>query len=490
MRVGLFDQQGVRTLFDFDAKTQKWKRQGAGAAHLVGLDSGLPNGPSKLFVKRWDKQAAPAQMLLVQAIKNPLPNTPAVVGQGVDGGDRYYFFANLSDRHKLLDAVVRRAKTPVQLERLLIQENVGLRVCKAAAVFLKAVNDRGYVYPDFTHKNIMIAGASACDFIDLDSCIPVDELAKSKNASGRFALTYWGAWRMVDKSDAPSMLSQTMVLSFAIVWARAAAMLRRNEGVEEVQQTILNPTFPEVQEPFWRAVEARNIGEFCDYFGLADTPEARAELDSWAALLANLKAGREAPWHEITQRSEATLKLGREAQLKAPAQVAPQPGPKPVQPAGTLSTPVPPPANDIEPKLPWGEWLFWALLSPNGRLTRLGFLTAFGIYVASFVLAQVVLTENYELAGTLGWPMALVLSWVWIAVYTKRLHDLGVRGVWFVVANLLMSFFIVFGNEMGWEPTLFGSLAIAYLLAHLLLLGFCLFKRGAPGQNRFGLPKF
>lgn len=489
MRVGLYDS-GVRTAYTFDPAAHKWSTQAAGAAHLIGLDTGLPNDLAKLFVKRWNKTTAPAQGLLMRAITAPLPHTPRVVGHGIKDKDHYYFFSNLPKNYRLLDKLIRGAKAG-QLKRIIVDQNIGLLVCKSASKFMEGVNSRGFVYPDFTHKNIMIGGSTACEFIDVDSCFPAAEL-QSNMGAGRFAIVYWGVWREIVGVHTPTKLSQTMVLSFAIAWARAAALQRAGADEDDVRNAILNPNFNSVQAPFWRALQGGTAAQFAAYFGLKATSELTTAFEDWKRLLTQLKLKQETGWAEIVAMSEGMLRLGREAPLAATAAttaaatttatpVAKKTG-QSTPSAGTRQPPQPQPQPRPQPaQTELGLlWLPWAMLWPLGRLTRLGYLTTLVLWFATGYACMALNAPD---------AVAYALMWSSCAFNTKRLHDWNRPSGWLLGVLAPATVAIPMGLISNFDQNVQAWLTLGVLLAWLALTLFNLFAKGDSGPNRFGPPK-
>ena len=306
MKVGLF-HKGIRHSFEFDPSAQKWKTQNG--EFLVGVPTKLPGDLSFVFVKRWKSALAPAHRLLLATIQQPLPRAPQLLGHAVQRQDHIYFMQNLGPPNVLLEKLIN-GKGPGIVHKLtsaLLKRNFGLSAITAAATLFEEINERGWVYPDFTHKNIMVNGKTGqCTLIDIDSCFPASELKPVMSASG-FSQAYWGAWRERLRVKTAETLSRSMILSFAAVWARAAAMLRASYSVIDVQRELLNPSFPKVQAGFWDSLLKSDRAAFRNYFVLADESDADKLFLQWQTLVTELDGGKLIPWPRIVELATATF---------------------------------------------------------------------------------------------------------------------------------------------------------------------------------------
>jgi uncharacterized membrane protein YhaH (DUF805 family) len=133
----------------------------------------------------------------------------------------------------------------------------------------------------------------------------------------------------------------------------------------------------------------------------------------------------------------------------------------------------------------------WFFLSLRGRASRQEFwLGYFGLVVVALIVVHALPHAGgaiYFPPGDtpdddswrnelLGWPeiISLALTWPVIAIYAKRLHDLGVSAWWLLLIPAVT--FIAGMNDLG----------RLHMLAYgvlLLLLGFL---PGSAGPNRFG----
>jgi len=109
----------------------------------------------------------------------------------------------------------------------------------------------------------------------------------------------------------------------------------------------------------------------------------------------------------------------------------------------------------IKDKLPVSYLLF----TNRGRVSRLTYWTASIFIWCSFYILFTLLDHFVSYAAT--WAVYPLLFWVLYATATKRLHDSNRNGYWLLLALI---------------PVL-GPMALLYLLG---------FKKGSPGQNRYG----
>jgi uncharacterized membrane protein YhaH (DUF805 family) len=127
----------------------------------------------------------------------------------------------------------------------------------------------------------------------------------------------------------------------------------------------------------------------------------------------------------------------------------------------------------------------WFFLSLRGRVSRQEFwLGYFGLVVVALLLVHALPHADgaiYFLPGDtpdneawrselLGWPefISLVLTWPFIAIYAKRLHDLGLSAWW-----LLLIPVVTFVAGMC-------ELSRLHIVAYCVLLFFSAFCRAAP----------
>jgi uncharacterized membrane protein YhaH (DUF805 family) len=161
-------------------------------------------------------------------------------------------------------------------------------------------------------------------------------------------------------------------------------------------------------------------------------------------------------------------------------------------------------------------YIFWLLFSFNGRIGRLPYFgVALAATLSNLALARVALRLleqiNYgpikmlppeqamkialNLLGQnlLVLAVALVLSWVHLAVIAKRLHDIGKSAWWLVflmlapfaaLALVVFVFVAKFGSAMLACYLVAGAVAIYDLRIH----GQLLFRRGDDGLNDHGAP--
>ena len=235
-----------------------------------------------MFVKRWVDQSAPGHALLEKIVGEKLPNTPRVFGFAMNGGDSYYFFENLSTYTLLEDVLFKHSQNkPSILSSILIGRNVGFVIASSFYDLFKRVGELGFIYPDFTHRNIMIDfsnKALPCMMIDLDSCFPKGKLADNINTAGRFSVFYWGAWRKEMPRHTVDLLLISMILSFTAVWARAIALLRTSPTPDDALKLIRNPNYQSAQASFWTALKDRNRTDIQRHFLLVDQKSGRPRL--------------------------------------------------------------------------------------------------------------------------------------------------------------------------------------------------------------------
>lgn len=453
MQLGLHSN-GKREAFTFEPSDHKWKTQGAGSAYLVGVATGLAPPVDTIFLKRWINGYAPAQRLLMGAIRDPLPATPRVIGHGVEGKDHFYALQNLTG-YGLLEEVVTKpvgAAAVRAFEALLLKNDIGGLVTSAAAELFEETNRRGFVYPDFCIKNIMVDRRNwKVSFIDLDSSFEVSALPEQSETAGSFSIVYWGAWRHlgfaaalkrgeIEPSRAAGLLSRTMVLSFAAVVARATAMFRTEVALDDVKVILRSPSFPQAQEAFWASVAAGNVRGVQTYFGLEDASVARGLCERWKPLVDRLRARELIPWPEVSQLADEVLTVAREAKVKAPRQPLQTGTAAPLQPVpGRPAQPSPAPvsaaaqtrAASNRPEAPTGlAWARWACLSMSGRLNRIGFIGSQILQgMAVFAMALAVTAFEPELSedaiGVIALALAVMAGYSSVAVLVKRGHDLG-----------------------------------------------------------------
>ena len=324
MRVKVSDGGKAET-FDFLTENLSWSKQSGD--FIVAHPTGLSGKNSRVFVKKWPlKKPAPGHALLakiITGIEPQLPSTPEIFDYKRDGKGNYYFSETLpSPRYRLLETIVSGGSddepTRNRLMDALVTRNLGARAAQAAAIVFAEINRRGFVYPDFTHKNIMVDyDTSECVLIDVDSCFPVLKLPKDavgmQGYGQEFSIAYWYAFLTVQQFTAEA-LSRTMVLSFAAVWARAAMMLRSGHSPTDVQRLLLSPT-PADQEPLWKALGAGDSKGFQGYF-LFDSDAAEGLYTQWKRLYDQLKAGKTAPWVEVVDGVNAVFDAMCKASIK------------------------------------------------------------------------------------------------------------------------------------------------------------------------------
>lgn len=80
-------------------------------------------------------------------------------------------------------------------------------------------------------------------------------------------------------------------------------------------------------------------------------------------------------------------------------------------------------------------------------------------------------------------PLSIVMWWICLAVYAKRLHDYNLSG-WWQVAPLGIS--ILAGIVTMIIPILGGLLSLASFLASIALFVICGFLKGTSGPNAYG----
>lgn len=318
--------------FDFDPAGVTWSRQSG--QFVVGHPTGLNGKLAKVFIKKYPNKPSTAHSLMVTAAaeNSNLPCTPRPIGYVFDNsnGTHYYFSEHLPEKYRLLEDLIKGGhQDPEALTRLLtnvlIDRNLGFETVYAAARLFANLNRRGFVYTDFTHKNIMIdRNSNSCLLIDLDSCIPTNKLptkpAEMAGLGGQFSIVYWRAWHSWVGILTADMLSRTMVLSFAAVWARATALLRAGQSPEEVQRLLRGPSESD-QAPLWRALKHGDQAAFAAYFALASsTPETSGSAEllfaQWQELFAGMVSGHNVPWAQIDAVCKATFEEVRLAPVK------------------------------------------------------------------------------------------------------------------------------------------------------------------------------
>ena len=140
-------------------------------------------------------------------------------------------------------------------------------------------------------------------------------------------------------------------------------------------------------------------------------------------------------------------------------------------------------------------------LSANGRIGR----QPFWIGVAILFVAGMVL----NFIPIIGQLAALALTYCWVCLYSKRLHDFGKTGwlaalpfalilVLMIVSIMSLGGMAAMGAFSGSEDAMAGAamggmgvMALASMLIALLALAFLLWvglTPGEPGANRYGEP--
>jgi uncharacterized membrane protein YhaH (DUF805 family) len=141
------------------------------------------------------------------------------------------------------------------------------------------------------------------------------------------------------------------------------------------------------------------------------------------------------------------------------------------------------------------------LIDPRGRCDRRAmFYSSVGLLAVTVLLGAVFGLVGANLNGALFLGLNLVLTWVFIAISIKRLHDLGRSGWWIVGAFafwMIASVVVVmalslavgpsrFSAALASSPMLYGALVVALSAAPF---GGLLWVQAAAGDaktNRFG----
>ena len=392
MRVPL--RWGERTeSFDFDPDSVTWSRQSG--QFVVGHPTGLDGEMARVFIKKYPGKPATAHGLMASSAteNRPLPSAPRLLGYAHDsaGNAHYYFTENLPKKYRLLEKLISggqdKAALNNRLSDVLVDRNLGLKVVQAAARLFAALNRRGFAYTDFTHKNIMVDWeTSDCLLIDLDSCMPVAAVPKNKagmaGLGGEFAVLYWRAWHSWVGVFTAEMLSRSMVLSFAAVWARAAGLLRAGIDPADVQRLLRSPGEGD-QAPLWLALINNDRNAFREYFALSYGTDSDSVFAQWRALFGSMTKGEAVGWPQVLTTCEATFAAVRTAAVKAPVQVT-TPSVVPPRPQTKSTIVIPPAPPTLSNNLSFAESFF----DPYASIGR-------GVYVAKAVPALAVLGAGY-----------------------------------------------------------------------------------------------
>lgn len=144
------------------------------------------------------------------------------------------------------------------------------------------------------------------------------------------------------------------------------------------------------------------------------------------------------------------------------------------------------------------NWQF-LFLSANGRIGQKDFWIGFLIlFIAGLILGMIPI---------LGQILQLVLIYLWVCLYSKRLHDFGKTGwlaaVPFAIGLIAGVFAVmaggaaIFGASMGDAAAAGGAFAalagmgLVMMLAFLAWIGFTLWvglTKGDPAANQYGAP--
>ena len=265
-----------------------------------------------------------------------------------------------------------------------------------------------------------------------------------------------------------------------------------------------------------------------DSFGVAyshindPVPELPRKLAAWQPVLERLTA--KAPHERYGSAGELGDVLAAEALLHAPEHMparvfrpVPEAGgiqfeSEQKQPDGTSFTRSQPPrANQTVVRATnqggaagslfarfggYPRGLAWLLFSFKGRVGRLMFLQCFGVGLLATWIFHVAL---YGVSGLRGFAILssfywLLAIWPWIAVVSKRLHDLGRSAlaycVYSVLANLLVIFECLAVENHGWLEIEFwtpiGLVGRLFSIPMLYAIYLGAIKRGDVNDNDFG----
>lgn len=145
------------------------------------------------------------------------------------------------------------------------------------------------------------------------------------------------------------------------------------------------------------------------------------------------------------------------------------------------------------------------LWSPVGRISRLRLWTDYLLPKSVFFLLAYVLEARLELgerqvSGLLDGPITTGASLLFLpsdyATSIKRLHDLGMTGVWILPYPLILAgaicveslssvYAAIGANTHETQPAVAITILTA-LLATCVLVGFTLMKRGVAADNKYG----
>jgi hypothetical protein len=239
--------------------------------------------------------------LIVKLTGKTLPASPRVYGIYQNGDKCLYFFQNLPASFRTLDQQLHNINVIApQLVRAVIS--------KAASIF-KVIERYGFVYMDFSSKNIMLDGKTGTvAIIDIDSSSPAT-LLRIKKPDNEGQIEFWGLWIHVLSSRVPvrpENAQKSVLLSFAAVWSRAIALRGRGTKVDihSALTLVHNPGY-ERQRPLWDALMSKNRSGFLKYFGLAvKTSPAYVQ---WQGVFNKLLRGVDVTWDEIIKAVDVLL---------------------------------------------------------------------------------------------------------------------------------------------------------------------------------------
>lgn len=154
---------------DFDPEGLEWRQQSSPDSRFAFWQS--PVGD--LFVKRFCR-APTGWDLILRSVKKPVPNTSKVLATA-STEDEHFLFAEKLEGDTLYD-LLQENRSPVYFSKSMPGPDDRLKIFVSVYAIVRALNRRGFWYPDLDLKNVFIekradGGYRVC-LIDLDSCAP------------------------------------------------------------------------------------------------------------------------------------------------------------------------------------------------------------------------------------------------------------------------------------------------------------------------------
>jgi hypothetical protein len=230
MRVAL-DAGNESAVIDFDPDSQNWRSQAASSKFLIGYEAISSRFHRRVFVKRWHGRPADAHRCLIETVGKKIPGTPVFYGYACDGKDHYYFSQNLKASYRHLEDLLSNNDSRF---RALLDSKLVTEVVDQSAKMFDCLWSRGYLYTDYSAKNILVdtdllaKSIRGVAFVDVDSSWPLRRFREQPLPSGaEFDIKFWALWnRYVQPSQHARLRNapKTFVLSLAAVWSRAIAL--------------------------------------------------------------------------------------------------------------------------------------------------------------------------------------------------------------------------------------------------------------------------